>query len=165
MTARFPPLRAIGLTLLLALNVWLLAAAATALVSDGRPAADKVNWNFDRTELAATAGARKPLEAYGQTLARPIFFPSREPFVPAPPPPPPTPQFATAQVDPGLMLGGVMIKQGVKKAYVYSRAGPDGAWIGERDRFMGWELKSIGRGSAKLELQGRSIELHLYPPQ
>jgi hypothetical protein len=40
-------------------------------------------------------------------------------------------------VDPGLVLGGVMIKNDVRKSYVFSRAGASGAWASEGDEFMG----------------------------
>src|SRR5262245_9168357 len=53
--------------------------------------------------------APRPLAAYPETLARPVFFKGRAPYVPpppAPPPPPPPPASAPPPVDPGLVLGG-----------------------------------------------------------
>jgi hypothetical protein len=43
-----------------------------------------------------------------------------------------------AVVDPGFVLGGVMIKNDVRKVCVFSRAGVSGAWTSEGDEFMGW---------------------------
>lgn len=93
------------------------------------------------------------------------LFKSREPFVPPPPPPPqaviaPPPP---AIVDPGFVISGVMIKNDIRKAYVFSRAGAAGAWTAEGDEFMGWKVKSINGTGAKLEQMGRSIDLRLYP--
>jgi hypothetical protein len=57
----------------------------------------------------------------------------------------------------------VMIKSGLKKAYVFSRANAIGAWASEGEEFMGWQIRSINGAGAKLEQGRRSIELKLYP--
>ena len=67
-------------------------------------------------------------------------------------------------VDPGLVVGGVMIKRGLSKAYLFSKAGSCGAWAGEGETFQGWKVKSVKSTGVKLEQTGRSIELSLYPP-
>ena len=85
-------------------------------------------------------------------------WPPPPPAVIAPPPP--------VVIDPGLVLGGVLIKNGVRKAYVFSRANTGGgAWISEGQDFMGWSIKSVSGAGAKLEQQGRSIDLRLYPSE
>ena len=112
--------------------------------------------------------AAKPVDAYREILVRPIFFRSREPYVPAPPPPPPAVAAMPPPVvvDPGLVLGGVMIKNGVRKAYLFSRANiAGGTWISEGQDFMGWSIRSVSGADAKLEQQGRSIDLRLYPSE
>jgi hypothetical protein len=164
---RISPLGAIGLFIVAAINAWLLAEIATETVSDGPLAADKVDWNLSLSASVGDIANRRPIEAYRQILAHPVFFKSREPFVPAPPPPPPV-LIATPPpvvVDPGLVIGGVMIKNGVRKAYVFSKAGASGAWTNEGDEFMGWQVRSINRTGAKLEQKGRSIDLQLYPQE
>ena len=161
------PVGAAGLFIVAGINVWLLTAIVIEIVSDSQPAADKVDWNLSLSALVGNVANRRPVEAYRQILARPVFFKSREPFVPAPPPPPPV-LIATPPptvVDPGLVLGGVMIKNDVRKAYVFSKAGTNGAWTGEGDEFMGWKMTSINRTGAKLEQKGRSIDLLLYPQE
>lgn len=161
------PLGAAGLLIPLGVNVWLLAAIAAEVMSDGSTANDKVDWNLTLSAPAANVADRKPIEAYRQILARPVFFKSREPFVPAPAPSPQALPAAppTKVVDPGLVLGGVMIENEVRKAYVFSRAGVSGAWTSEGDEFMGWKIRSINGAGAQLEQQGRSIDLQLYPRQ
>lgn len=136
------------------------------LLSDNRPSADKLDWNFAPSNTTATAANRKPIDVYEQTLARPIFFKARTPFVPSPPQPakvvaPPAPVVA----DPGLALGGVMIERSARKAYVFSRTSNQGIWISEGQQFMGWEVRSISTTGARLEQHGRSLELELYPRQ
>jgi hypothetical protein len=167
MKLRISPLAAAGLLIVLSANVGLLAAIAVEVLSDGSAAVDKADWNIGLSAPVGSVANRKPIEAYGQILARPVFFKSREPFVP--PPPPSSPVLIAAPppvvVDPGLVLGGVMIKNDVRKAYVFSRAKAGGAWIGEGDDFMGWQIRSINRTSAKLEQKGRSIDLQLYPQE
>jgi type II secretory pathway component PulC len=162
---RIAPLGAAGLLIVLGINAWLLIAIATEVVHESLAATDKVDWNANLSDSVGSAATRKPIEAYREILARPVFFKSREPFVPAPAPPPPvvvsTPP--PTIVDPGLVLGGVMIKNDVRKAYVFSRAGASGAWASEGDEFMGWQIKSINGTGARLAQKGRSIDLQLYP--
>lgn len=162
---RIAPVRAAGLLIVLGVNAGLVACVATQLASDGWVAAGKIDWNVNLTGSVANATNRRGVESYGQILARPVLFKSREPFVPAPPAPPsvavaPPPPVA---VDPGLAVGGVMIKNGLSKAYLFSKAGPGGAWAGEGETFQGWKVKSVKSTGVKLEQTGRSIELSLYP--
>lgn len=162
---RVAPLRAAGLLIVLGVNAGLLATVATQLASDGSAVADKIDWNVNLTGSVANATNRRPVESYGQILARPVLFKSREPFVPAPPAPPSvtvTPPPVVA--DPGLAVGGVMIKNGLSKAYLFSKAGPGGAWAEEGETFQGWKVRSVKSTGVKLEQTGRSIELSLYPP-
>jgi hypothetical protein len=167
MKLRISPLAAAGLLAGLIVNIWLLTDLMTDVMSDSSAAIDKADWNLGLSAPVGNVNNRKPIEAYKQILARPVFFKSREPFVPPPPPPPPVLIAAPPPVvvDPGLVLGGVMIKNDVRKAYVFSRASAGGAWIGEGDDFMGWQIRSINRTSAKLEQKGRSIDLQLYPQE
>jgi hypothetical protein len=162
---RIAPLRAAGLLIVLGINAGLLVSIATQATSDHLAAADKAAWNANLSGAVANATNRKQIESYGQILTRPVFFRSREPFVPAPAPPPPALIAAPPLmvVDPGLVLGGVMMKNDVRKAYVSSIAGASGAWTSEGDEFMGWRIRSISRTGAKLEQGGRSIDLQLYP--
>ncbi|MEH2503389.1 hypothetical protein V1290_002200 [Bradyrhizobium sp. AZCC 1578] len=162
---RIAPVRAAGLLILLCVNAGLLANVATQLASDGSAVADKIDWNVNLTGSVANATNRRAVESYGEILAHPVLFKSREPFV-LPPPAPPrvavTPPPVAA--DPGLAVGGVMIKNGLSKAYLFSKAGPGGAWAGEGETFQGWKVKSVKSTGVKLEQTGRLIELSLYPP-
>lgn len=165
MTWRVAPFRVIVLLFAFGVNGWLLLAVAAELASGDLSVTEKAVWNPQLSSTGEKVPTAKPIDAYWEILARPVFFKSREPFVPAPPPPPPPvvampPPIA---VDPGLVLGGVMIKNSVKKVYVFSRANTSGAWANEGEEFMGWQIRSINGAGAKLEQGGRSIELKLYP--
>ena len=66
-------------------------------------------------------------------------------------------------IDPGIALGGIMMKDNVKKVYVFVKAGTGGAWTSEGDEFMGWKVAAIDRTGMRLKQKGRSIDLRLYP--
>jgi hypothetical protein len=165
MRRRIAPVRAAGLLIVLGVNAGLLANVVMQLVSDGSVAIDKSDWHANLTGSVANAANRKPVESYGQILARPVLFKSREPFVSTPPAPPAvTVAPPPVAVDPGLVVGGVMIKNGLSKAYLFSKAGPGGAWAGEGESFQGWKVKYVKSTGVKLEQNGRSIEFSIYPP-
>jgi hypothetical protein len=167
MMRQISPFRAVVLLFALGVNACLLLAVAAEFASSDLAVSEKAVWNLQLSSTGEKVVTAKPIDGYREILARPIFFKSREPFVPAPPPPPPAvvappPPIA---VDPGLVLGGVMIRNSVKKAYVFSRGNPSGAWANEGEEFMGWQIRSINGAGAKLEQSGRSIELKLYPSE
>lgn len=159
------PLGMAGFLLLLGVDLWLLKIVATEIFFENATSTDNVEWNTTLTASSGAVAAPKPIDSYREIVAHPVFFKSRAPHV-APPPPPPVvaaPPPPPVPVDPGLVLGGVMIKPDFRKAYVFSRAGTNGAWIKEGEDFMGWKAVSIGKGGAKLQQAGRSMELLLYP--
>ena len=162
---RIPTLALMGLVMACAVNAGLIVAIATELVSDPFTELEKANWKPNVSSSIVDAANRKPIGAYAQILARPAFYKSREPYVP--PPPLPQPVMAAAPspmiVDPGLVLGGVMLKSNTKKAYLFTRSSTEGAWTAEGSEFMGWKVRSISGTGAKLEQSGRSINLQLYP--
>jgi hypothetical protein len=169
MPLRITPFALVGLAGLVGLNVWLVAMLMRGHVQESE------------VQSPATAAGRppspamsdskppesKPISSYPQTLARPVFFKSREPYVPPPPAPPPLPQPAATPpptpVDPGLALGGVAIMDGTRKAYIFSKADMRAAWIAEGEIILGWTVEAIDAMTAKLQQADRSIELQLYP--
>jgi len=165
MTWRVSPFRGMVLLFALGVNAWLLVAVAAEFAAGDLSVIERAAWSPQLSSTLEKVPAAKPIEAYREILTRPIFFKSREPFVPAPPPPPPVvvAMPPAVVVDPGLVLGGVLIKKGMKKAYVFSRANMSGAWANEGDEVLGWQIRSINGAGAKLEQSGRSIELQLYP--
>jgi hypothetical protein len=55
--------------------------------------------------------------------------------------------------DPGLLLGGIVVMQGIRKAYVFRRTDPSGTWVASGEDAAGIV---IGSGD-------RKIDLKLYP--
>jgi hypothetical protein len=166
MKLRITPLTATGLLALIGVDLWLLSL----VFDDAAPEAPAAMRQFGPAPIpvdrAVTSPNATPIMAYGQTMARPVFYKSREPFVP-PPPPPPDPKAAVPPpapvAPPNFALGGVMISEDAKKAYVVNKANSQGQWLSEGETIMGWTLQSIDTTSAKLQQAERTIELHMYP--
>jgi len=167
MKPRVAPWRAIVLTGLVGLNVGLAAIAASALLSDDAIAPTHVDWKPPIATDGTAPPDPKPITHYLQTLAHPIFFKTREPFVPPPPAPPPLPPTRTSPppvvADPGLMLGGIMVMRGVRKAYVFRKTDPSGTWVAHGEDFMGWKVQTIDASGIVLGNGERKIDLKLYP--
>ncbi len=165
-----PPLTAAGLLALTAVNAWLLTVLLQDHVSQAQAPVAKSEWRPKGSGSTLGMPGPKPLTVYGSILAQPIFFKSRQPFVPPPPPSPltpmaPAPAPAPVAVDPGLVLGGVIIAPDVKKAYLFSKADSRGTWVSEGESFMGWTVQSIDAASAQLLQASRTLDLQLYPPR
>lgn len=169
MRLRVAPLALAGLLGLGGLNVWLLATGFQAsapepgvetVVADPKPAA---------TSAASQGGLppSRPIATYNQTLAKSVFFKSRAPYVAPPPAPPPSVKpVATpppAPVDPGLVLGGVVVVEKAKKAYIFNKADQRGGWFSEGETMLGWKIELIDAAAVRLRQGDRSIELQLYP--
>jgi hypothetical protein len=140
----------------------------------------KLNIGTAQSMLAAVAqrersgSTPKPPSAYQATLNRPVFFKTRQPYVPPPPPPPPapTPPPPPPQIvevappvppDPELTLAGVIITAGVKRAYLVPKENPGwGSWIGEGEEIQGWRVNAISDSSVALQNAGRTVQLLLY---
>jgi hypothetical protein len=145
------PLSAIGLLILSGISILVLTLTATELLHDDDFVTAKVEWTPKLSTSAERLTSTTPLSAYQQTMAHPVFFKTRQPFVPPPPPPPPAPpQVArpapppAPPADPGLAVGGVVINGEVKKAYVFRKAADrTGSWVTEGDEIMGWKVHSI----------------------
>jgi hypothetical protein len=168
MKLRIAPLAGAGLLALASLNAWSLSSLLGEILDDGQPGAAKVEW---RPELSTSGDDRvhqKPIEDYPLISAHPVFYKSREPFVPPPPAPLPPPAKVVqpappAPVHPGLILAGVMTAGHLRKVYLLTKSNPAGSWVAEGDNFMGWIIKSVDGSSAKVQQQDRTIELQLYP--
>jgi hypothetical protein len=46
---------------------------------------------------------------------------------------------------------------------MFSRGNAGGIWAREGEDFMGWKVRSVDRTAVKLEQNGRTIEVQLYP--
>lgn len=161
--SRTPPLILLGLALLAAVNAWLLMVVVQQSISGDQVAVEEPGWTprLPKPEDAQTQTTATV--SYHEILAHPIFSRSRAPYVP---PAPPTPKLnppPAAFIDPGLVLGGVMVNGAFKKVYLFQKTDKSGAWVGEGDDFVGWTVQSITADAAKLQKETHVIEVRLYP--
>ena len=119
-------------------------------------------------ERAAFEG--RPLQAFPETTARPVFFEGRRtptPMAKAPPPvvvPPvvkAAPALDTRPGADGFRLHGITIAGGQPRALL--EASPDGAvWVGVGDRLRSWTVAGIQTDSIRLERDGQRAIISLY---
>ena len=132
MRSRIAPLTAAGVLALAAVNPWLLTIVTLNGETQENEPVPGVAPYLNVTEATGGLIATRSTAAYRETLARPVFYKTRQPFVPPPPTPPPaTPNTAAlpAPADPGIALGGVAINSDLKKVYLFSKANSLGAWV------------------------------------
>jgi hypothetical protein len=170
MTMRIAPLAAAGIAALAAVNVWLLTVLIAGVTGDAPAAIAAPAWDPNLPGAGEDVPAARPINAYRETLVHPVFFKTREPYVAPPPRPvaPPVPAMLPKPapppiVDPGLIVGGVIINGDVRKAYVYGKADSHGSWVSEGETLAGWKVGAIDSAGIKLQQQDRTIELQLYP--
>lgn len=117
------------------------------------------------TQRERSALAPKPLRAYLATLSRPVFFKTRQLYIPPPPPAPEKVEPApVALAHPELTLSGIIIAAGAKRAYLVPKENPGGgSWIGEGEEIQGWQVNAISDSSVALQRSDRIIYLLMYP--
>jgi hypothetical protein len=113
----------------------------------------------------ATALDKRRSEQLNETVARPLFNPTRRPMdrpeaVAVRPP----------KVEPAkLRLVGVMKPDGAPpRALIRFADDPTGRWVAEGSEYHGWTLTKVNEGSVIVEAGGRTQELLLFippPPQ
>jgi hypothetical protein len=169
MNLRIAPLAAVALAALVSVNAWLLAIIVTdATGEEPAPVAAPV-WEAKLSGPRRDDAAARPIGAYRETLAHPVFFKSRVPYLPPRPAAPPAspvvakPPPVPVIVDPGLAVAGIVISGGVRKAYIHGKADPHGSWVAEGESLTGWKVQAIDADGVKLQQQDHTIELQLYP--
>jgi len=169
MNLRIAPLAAVRLAALAGINLWLLTIILTAAGDQESASEAPAVWNAKWSDPGNAHVAAKPISAYRQMLAQPVFFKTREPYVPPPPRPAQAPVPVVAKpapppvVDPGFTVAGIIIGQGVRKAYIHGKSDPQGSWVSEGESLTGWKVQAIDPSAVKLQQQDRTIELQLYP--
>lgn len=165
MKVRVSILTAAGIAVLAVGDIGLLSIIWNSLAQGDSVAVENVSRSFALNAPPGEIPAKQPILSYKETMAHPIFFKSRAPYIPPPPPPPPVQKVAAPPppVDPGFVLGGVMIVKDRKRAYIFTKANPNGSWASEGDEFIGWRVIAVNAMGATLRQQDRTIELQLYP--
>jgi hypothetical protein len=162
---KLSPLTATCLLALAAANAALLVVIAGEYLQAADAAVGPLEWSPKLSTASEAVLPVRGAESYAQTLAHPVFFKSREPFVAPPPAPPPVAKAPAPPVnaDPGLVLAGVMIAGGHRKAYLVNKADSSGTWTSEGETLAGWKVQAVQPTAVKLQQQDRTIELLLYP--
>jgi|GEM_PF-2732203 len=162
--SKTPPLALLMVAALGCANAWLLIDILDNLFGNPPPPAITLPPRH-QVLFPAPLEIPKSMSAYTETLAHPVFFKTRAPFVPPPPPPPPVPAPPPPVViaDPGLSLGGVIIESRFKKAYLVRPNEAQGTWVSEGDYILGWTVQSVTSTSTLIKQSSRTIELDLYP--
>ena len=102
-----------------------------------------------------------------QVITRPLFAPGRRPWqAPQTPQPADDPgdDQAAVEAPPELTLLGVAIANGKGRALILdATSGSDAVWVTEGETIAGYTLAEVSGGSARLQRDGESIPLELYP--
>jgi hypothetical protein len=157
------------------------------LKPDARPV---LAWQPDFNPSPVVSGKDTAQLSYDELVVRPIFSPSRQPFVlPAPvvvepppepvavapvpepvpaPAPEPEPVLISAPPPPPLtdpqlfQLKGIMQSGNQISALITTPDNPDGRWLLRESNIMGWRLDRIERNSIVLKGDGRTVTLQQY---
>lgn len=168
MNMRIAPLAALALAALAGVNLWLLTVIFGDATGEEPASIVAPAWDAQLLVSGRDDAVAKPISAYRQMLAQPVFFKSREPYVPPRPAPPPGPAVAARPpppviVDPGFTVAGIVIGEGMRKAFILGKSEPHGTWVAEGESLTGWKVQAIDAGGVKLKQQDHTIELQLYP--
>lgn len=165
---RAAPLTILAASALLILDAWLCFAlwAAASDGDSGQVGSGGFDWSPPTVKGDRTDYQPKPIEAYSQTLARPIFARARQPWS-APPAARASATAAPAVSDAPAAIeftvAGVTISSILKQAFLVSKARPEGLWVTEGGVLGGWTVSTITPTGAVLRNGERSVGLRLYP--
>jgi type II secretory pathway component PulC len=109
-------------------------------------------------------------QGYEITFARPVFSPSRRPFVPvAAPvepeiqqPPQPVPEPAPGYDPNQFVLKGVMFKTDRATVLIATPEQANGVWLSQGSDLAGWKVEKIGKDTVTLTANGQSHVLKQY---
>ena len=107
-----------------------------------------------------------------EMLARPVFSPTRRPFVPPepealPPEDLPTVVYEEEPAEPSpqadqIALSGVYIDADTRRAFIVSPSVPEGEWLSIGAGVSGWTLTKIDPGSVTISAPPQEVTLQLY---
>lgn len=130
------------------------------------------DWSPDIKTLDISAGPLASGNAFPETLARPLFSPTRkppgsrppEPVAQQPPGPEPMPQPSPVEVTApdAVILKGIFIDEERQLALIQTPTAPQGTWLAAGALVEGWTISRIDRQGIALEAQGQSARLSLY---
>lgn len=150
-----------------------LSIAAAALVPllarapAEAPSIGQAGEPFDLRLPSRPSSAPEAVASGGETLARPVFSPTRRPYA-APSQEEPIEMAAEAIPPPAapssdrIALGGVYISDTGRRALIISPAAPDGAWLPVGAAVEGWTITGIEAETATLSAPPDIVVLQLF---
>ena len=116
--------------------------------------------------------AARPAVYYNAITQRPLFEPSRRPYVQKiePPEPEPTPESVVKTPEPapeketpppGVLLQGVIADK-ERNAALISVNGQEPSWVTQGQDIQGWTLNAIGNDWIEISRQARIIRVDMY---
>jgi hypothetical protein len=149
-----------------------LLAALTAVWQLATPTQLPVSALAPGPPTAAPAAADPVAQvapAYPAIPEHPLFYPTRQPWVPPPPKaaPPALPAPAPTAVHPlqKYQLVGIVISEGARTALLKSSDGGKTVAISEGQQLNGWTLREISRDAAHFESAGDAYDLKFPTPR
>jgi hypothetical protein len=142
---------------------------------DISPLVVKKDVTGDRNTLSRqeNPGLPETREEISETFRRPLFYPSRRPFEPAPPPvevqsaeevmePLPVVE-PVAPTLPALRLAGISLSGSQRRALLGAADGTVVRWYSAGDNIEGWVLSAINKETVTLASGNDNFRLSLYP--
>lgn len=123
-------------------------------VTAAPPSAPQVDWSYEPVEF--TPPSRDEIE---EIAARPLFSPSRRPFVAPEEEEAPAP----AQSLPSVQLIGVLVTEQQRAALVQTAEGGDPSWVREGTTLGGWRVEKIEENRVHLRTGERLEVVELRP--
>ncbi len=164
-----PLASAIAVTALVLTNLYLFASPPDTSVI--LPSDQSVATTASKAEIPETSDASKMLLIHAQT--RPLFSPTRRPWVAPPVEPVPVPVepepveaqpvVAVATQPPQITLLGIDITPSGTKALTLKAGETDAVWMRAGELVDGWTVRQIKSTSIELENGSQSVTLELYP--
>ncbi|MGE3872945.1 MAG: hypothetical protein AB7F74_08320 [Parvibaculaceae bacterium] len=156
---------------LAAMSLW-AGFGGLASIAGGPSTTVTADWTPDLKPLDLEGDTVLSNASFPETLARPLFSPTRKPPEPRPPEPvavaPPQPMEPTpppqTQAIPtdGFVLKGVFINDKRQLALLQTPSSPQGVWLATGARVEGWTVTLIEKQAIAIEANGQVQKLTLY---
>ncbi|WP_119392171.1 hypothetical protein [Taklimakanibacter lacteus] len=153
------------------LSLWVGFGQMPGTIADQTVMAS-ADWRPDLKTLDLSAKPPASGQTFPETLARPLFSPTRKPPGPRPPEPvanqppdvqpiaePPPVQLTSPET---LILKGIFIDDKRRLALIQTPTAPQGTWLAAGSSVEGWTIRQIDKQGIALEANGQRASLTLY---
>jgi hypothetical protein len=102
-------------------------------------------------------------DQYNDTAARPLFYPSRQPWAPLPPPPPPVVSTAPPPLTDYAVIG-VIVSGDTRSALIRPPGANKTITLGEGQELQGWKLEEITRDRLRFAAGDARYDMNFPKP-